>query len=85
MFNSLIERGEHAYDLGLFNLYYFYEMKQLVNIFYFLLMLVGNISIFSGLGNVFFNEQGVGFDFYVGIFSLIIGGVINYFYWYKRK
>jgi hypothetical protein len=48
-------------------------------------MLVGNISIFSGLGNVFFNEQGVGFDFYVGIFSLIIGGVINYFYWYKRK
>ena len=48
-------------------------------------MLFGMSLILSGLGNVYFNEQGIGFDFWVGVCSLIIGVVINYFYWFKRK
>ena len=43
------------------------------------------LLILSGLGNVFFNEQGVGFDFWVGVGSLIVGSGINYFYWFKKN
>lgn len=58
-------------------------MKKILSVFYFILMLFGMFLITSGIGNVFLNEQGVGFDFWVGVGSLIVGGGINYFYWFK--
>ena len=60
-------------------------MKKILSVFYFILMLFGMLLILSGLGNVFFNEQGVGFDFWVGVGSLIVGSGINYFYWFKKN
>ena len=58
-------------------------MKKILSVFYFILMLFGMFLITSGIGNVFLNEQGVGFDFWVGVGSLIVGVGINYFYWFK--
>ena len=58
-------------------------MKKILSVFYFIIMLFVMFLIKSGIGNVFLNEQGVGFDFWVGVGSLIVGGGINYFYWFK--
>lgn len=46
-------------------------------------MLFSVMLIISGLGNVFLDTRGIGFNFYIAIGSLITGIGINYFYWFR--
>jgi len=60
-------------------------IKKVKDAVMFILMLVGNFLVLSGIGNLFLVENQNSFDFNVGVGSLIIGVAINYLYWFKFK
>lgn len=60
-------------------------IQKVKDVLMFLVMVIGNIFVFSGLGNVLFGGRIGSFNFIVGVMSLLIGGVLNYLYWFRYK